>query len=167
MTVELFKQGDLDQFQMSAVHCDPHKPLIILAGPGSGKTTTLCSRICFLVEQCHIETRHVLAITFSNRAANDMRQKLQRAASKWTRGPERLSICNHQNVPRLLFGRFACESDRIDKNTLTVAGCDRPEETHQAVSRKSTATRQEEEQPPEHQVNTETKKIQDRNQDQE
>jgi hypothetical protein len=69
-------ENGLDGWQSRAVTSDASIPLLILAPPGSGKTTTLCSRICWLVETCGVDPAGILAITFSNRAAADMRSKL-------------------------------------------------------------------------------------------
>ena len=53
-------------------------PLLILAGPGTGKTRTLTARIAYLVQVRHIEERHILAVTFTNKAAEEMSNRLQR-----------------------------------------------------------------------------------------
>lgn len=60
-------------------------PVIITAGPGTGKTRTLTYRIANLISQHHIEPRHILAITFTNRAANEMRERLQQLLGNRTR----------------------------------------------------------------------------------
>jgi DNA helicase-2/ATP-dependent DNA helicase PcrA len=52
-------------------------PMMILAGAGSGKTRTLVSRIQYLIEEKNIPTYHILAMTFSNRAAREMRERLE------------------------------------------------------------------------------------------
>jgi len=51
-------------------------PLIIQAGPGTGKTRTLVQRITELVNKDGIEPRHILAITFTNKAAKEMQDRL-------------------------------------------------------------------------------------------
>jgi uncharacterized protein (TIGR00375 family) len=52
-------------------------PLVIVAGPGSGKTRTLTQRIVHLVVECDVSAEHCLAITFTRRAAAEMRERLQ------------------------------------------------------------------------------------------
>jgi DNA helicase II / ATP-dependent DNA helicase PcrA len=52
-------------------------PLVIAAGPGSGKTRTLTQRIVHLVAECGVAGEHCLAITFTRRAAAEMRERLQ------------------------------------------------------------------------------------------
>jgi DNA helicase-2/ATP-dependent DNA helicase PcrA len=52
-------------------------PLVIVAGPGSGKTRTLVHRILYLVTECGVAHESCLAITFTRRAAAEMRERLR------------------------------------------------------------------------------------------
>ena len=54
-------------------------PLVIVAGPGSGKTRTLTHRIVRLVAECGVAGEHCLAITFTRRAAAEMRERLHQS----------------------------------------------------------------------------------------
>lgn len=67
--------GDLDSDQLQAATA-PRGPVAILAGAGTGKTRTITYRIAHLIDQGLASPGRVLAVTFTNRAAGEMRHRL-------------------------------------------------------------------------------------------
>lgn len=68
--------NNLTQRQKTAVEHDTG-PLLILAGAGTGKTTTITAKIAFMIEKQGIEPGKILALTFSREAARNMEQKIR------------------------------------------------------------------------------------------
>ena len=67
--------SSLNPEQRAAALCTD-APLVIVAGPGTGKTRTLTVRIAHLILEKTVEPENILAITFTNKAAGEMRERL-------------------------------------------------------------------------------------------
>lgn len=81
----------------------------VIAGPGTGKTRTLVARIAYLIETCGVRPEEITAVTFTNQAAAEMRQRLEarlggkRAVSRMTIGTFH-AICRKLLAPVRLLG---------------------------------------------------------------
>ena len=71
----MIRYSDLNENQKQAV-IDEANHIRIIAGAGSGKTRVLTMRIAYLIEKKNVRPYHILAITFTNKAAREMKNRI-------------------------------------------------------------------------------------------
>jgi DNA helicase-2/ATP-dependent DNA helicase PcrA len=77
-------------------------PLLILAGAGSGKTRVIAHRIAYLIAEKKVPSWNIVAVTFTNKAADEMRQRVQRLLRTQERGDLPLVSTFHSLCVRIL-----------------------------------------------------------------
>ena len=108
----------LNTNQQEAVLCT-EGPVLILAGAGSGKTRVLAHRIAYLIEEKNVNPWNILAITFTNKAAGEMRERVDKIV---TYGSESIWVSTFHSACVRILRRYI---DRIGfDNKFTIYDTD-------------------------------------------
>ncbi|MEO0475395.1 MAG: UvrD-helicase domain-containing protein, partial [Planctomycetota bacterium] len=89
--------------QQAVIHLDG--PLLVLAGPGSGKTRVITRRVAHLIQRCGVAPWNVLAITFTNKAAAEMGERV--GALLTERQAKAVTICTFHSLCARLLRQYA------------------------------------------------------------
>lgn len=108
--------SDLNPSQQEAVAFG-NGPLLILAGAGSGKTRALTYRAAYLIREKKVLPENILLLTFTNKAAGEMKDRIQKLLSYHHQSP----TTNHQPLPFAgTFHSFCAKILRIEGNLLGI-----------------------------------------------
>lgn len=113
----------LNDMQDEAVHC-VEGPLLVLAGAGSGKTRVITHRIAYLIDEMGVNPYNILAITFTNKAAKEMRERVDNiigvgAESVWVSTFHSLCVrILRRYIDRLGYGTNFTIYDTDDQKTV-------------------------------------------------
>lgn len=108
---------NLNAYQRQAVVSDPNQACLVLAGPGSGKTRVLTHRVAYLVKKHNVSPYQILAVTFTNKAAEEMKKRVAELL-----GVKFTPAWAQDGGPRLALGTFHSISARILRKHGSVLG---------------------------------------------
>jgi DNA helicase-2/ATP-dependent DNA helicase PcrA len=128
MRAEIDFLADLNSAQREAVEA-VEGPVLVLAGPGSGKTRVLTYRVAYLVREYRVPPWQIMAVTFTNKAAREMKERLYRLLGEQFR---RLTIGTfHAICARIL--RREAETVGISPQYVIYDGSDQVSLARQAI----------------------------------
>ncbi|SMC55962.1 TIGR00375 family protein [Desulfocicer vacuolatum DSM 3385] len=124
--------GSLNKEQHQALLCH-NRPLIMAAGPGTGKTRTITAKIAWLIKEQKISPDAILALTFTNRAAREMKERIQTLLPE---SPAQVCACTFHAFGLMILKEYTDFSSAIVDDTLRLSLLEETL-THQAFSRQA------------------------------
>ena len=101
----------LNKQQLAAVH-NTEGPTLVVAGAGSGKTKVLTSKLAYIVEQKKAWPNQILCVTFTNKAAKEMRDRVYKMLSDKTNSA---FLAWHISCNKCKIFKTSCRSNRVKK----------------------------------------------------
>ncbi len=95
-------------------------PLLIIAGAGSGKTKTLTHRVAYLIKNCGVRPRNILAVTFTNKAAQEMRERIMKILYPEAEAGYKYSLYGTADLPTV--GTFHAICSMILRSEIEALG---------------------------------------------
>ena len=92
-------------------------PCLVLAGAGSGKTRVITQKIAFLIESCGYEAKHIAALTFTNKAALEMRERIAKLL-KEPRAAKQLTVSTFHSLGVHILRREAASLGLKDRFSI-------------------------------------------------
>ena len=92
-------------------------PCLVLAGAGSGKTRVITEKIAHLIEQCGYEARNIGAVTFTNKAAAEMQERIGKLLKEPKKAKD-LTVCTFHSLGVQILRREAKELGLKDRKSV-------------------------------------------------
>ncbi|MDD5464369.1 MAG: UvrD-helicase domain-containing protein [Candidatus Moranbacteria bacterium] len=111
-------EGLNDQQKEAVITADG--PMLLIAGAGSGKTKTLTHRVAYLIKNHNVPARNILAVTFTNKAAGEMRERIMKILHPDADEKFKYSLYGNYNLPTV--GTFHAICSKILRSEIEALG---------------------------------------------
>ena len=111
-------EGLNDQQKEAVITADG--PMLLIAGAGSGKTKTLTHRVAYLIKNYRVPARNILAVTFTNKAAGEMRERIMKILHPDADAKFKYSLYGNYDLPTV--GTFHAICSKILRSEIEALG---------------------------------------------